>query len=140
MSLGKLQLNRLIPIFWREKYICPKQTKKKQNKNKSIKSKLMETLNVNQFYTDWDSLFRGLSLENKNIKMGKNSWPWVKVDPLVIIIFWFYNLAAWRQKKLLFSLKIYYVRVTPRSKKSPDFLRYCKFTTEKKIEEWEKYT
>ena len=60
ISLEKLQLDWLVTNFLQEKYMP------KINKPKSIKPKLLNTLNMNQFLASWSSdfLFGALSLEN----------------------------------------------------------------------------
>ena len=54
--MEKLQLNCLVAIFLREKY-AQHQRKQKKVKTKSIKPKLMEKLNTNQFYASWSPYF-----------------------------------------------------------------------------------
>ena len=69
------------------------QNKHKGNKTKTklLKPKLLKTLNMSQFYVS--RLIAFIGTYNKKIriwKMGENSSPWAKFDPLTTNIFWIY--------------------------------------------------
>ena len=69
------------------------QNKHKGNKTKikSMKPKLLKTLNMNQFYIS--RLIASIGTYNKKNriwKMGENSSPWTKFDTLTTKIFWIY--------------------------------------------------
>ena len=76
-SLEKLQLKWFVPTFFWEKYMS-KINAKEKTKTKSIKSKLLKTLNMNQFKSSWfwfevrNSRVMKLSYEIEFLKMNSH--------------------------------------------------------------------
>ena len=83
-KLNKMLLRRFMsggqyPFFAKKMYVQSKH-KGNKTKTKSMKPKMLKTLNMNQFYASWSSDLQGIiTLENQTLK---NSQQFVTVNKI----------------------------------------------------------